>query len=170
MTDAVPDPSAVSIGLDTAAHVGISVADLDRSVAFYRALTGLDPVVRDEGMHGTGFARSQGLLRTRLRYATFRLRNLGIDLIQFEDPAGAPAEVAANRPGAMHLCFEVADLPAVYQRMLAAGVAFLGPPYTFDTAEVSPPEAAGTEVAYFIDPDGTNLEIIAPRGGFARSA
>ncbi|GIG91504.1 VOC family protein [Plantactinospora endophytica] len=168
MSNAVPDPAAVSVGLDTAAHVGISVADLDRSVAFYRALTGLEPVVEDETMRGAAFARSQGLLRTELRYATFRLRNLGIDLIQFRQPAGEPAEVAANRPGSMHLCFEVEDLPAVYDRMRAAGLDFLGPAYTFTTEEVSPPDAAGTEVAYFNDPDGTNLEIIAPKGGFAR--
>ncbi|WP_422770342.1 VOC family protein [Plantactinospora sp. WMMC1484] len=168
MGSAVPDPSTVSIGLDTAAHVGISVADLDRSVAFYRALTGIEPVVRDESMHGAGFAAAQGLPSTRLRYATFRLRNLDIDLIQFREPAGEPAQVAANRPGSMHLCFEVDDLPAVYDRMRAAGIDFLGPAYTFIPDEVSPPDAAGTRVAYFDDPDGTNLEIIAPRGGFAR--
>jgi catechol 2,3-dioxygenase-like lactoylglutathione lyase family enzyme len=168
MANAVPDPSTVSIGLRTAAHVGISVADLDRSVAFYQALTGLEPVVRDETMQGAGFARSQGLATTRLRYATLRLDNLGIDLIQFQEPVGEPAKVAANRPGAMHLCFEVDDLSAVYDRMRKAGFDFLGPPYTFTVEEVSPPDAAGTEVAYFNDPDGTNLELIAPRGGFAR--
>ncbi|ROT33380.1 VOC family protein [Micromonospora sp. HM5-17] len=166
----VVDPSSVSIGLRTAAHVGISVTDLDRSVAFYQALTGLAPVVRDETMRGDGFARSQGLPCTRLRYATFHLDNLGIDLIQFQEPAGDPATVAANRPGSMHLCFEVADLRAVYDRMRDAGFAFFGEPYTFVPEEVSPPEAAGTEVAYFNDPDGTNLELIAPRGGFARPA
>ncbi|MBF9133001.1 VOC family protein [Plantactinospora sp. S1510] len=169
MANAVPDPSTVSVGLRTAAHVGISVSDLDRSVAFYQALTGADPVVRDESMHGAGFARSQGLPITRLRYATFRLNNLGIDLIQFQEPTGKAAEVAANRPGSMHLCFEVEDLRTVYDRMRDAGFEFLGPPYTFTVEEVSPPDAAGTEVAYFNDPDGTNLELIAPKGGFARS-
>lgn len=157
-------------GLDTAAHVGISVSDLDRSVDFYRALTGMEPVVNDERIHGPGFAQSQGLPRTKLRYATFHLRNLGIDLIQFEDPAGEPGESAANRPGSMHLCFQVADLTAVYQRMRAAGYEFLGEPYTFAADDVTPPDAVGTEVAYFNDPDGTNLELIAPKGGFAASA
>ncbi|MFG1866920.1 VOC family protein [Micromonospora arborensis] len=33
---------------------------------------------------------------------------------------------------------------------------------------MNPPDAVGTEVAYFNDPDGTNLEIIAPKGGFSR--
>ncbi|RKR87678.1 catechol 2,3-dioxygenase-like lactoylglutathione lyase family enzyme [Micromonospora pisi] len=154
-------------GLDTAAHVGIAVSDLDRSVAFYRALTGTQPAVNDENMHGAGFAHSQGLSRSKLRYATFHLRNLGIDLIQFEDPVGERSQPAANRPGSMHLCFQVDDLRSVYQRMRDAGYEFLGEPYTFAADEVTPPDAVGTEVAYFNDPDGTNLELIAPKGGFA---
>ncbi len=35
---AFPNPSTVSIGLKKAAHVGIAVSDLDRSVTFYQAL------------------------------------------------------------------------------------------------------------------------------------
>ncbi|MDG4781907.1 VOC family protein [Micromonospora sp. WMMD961] len=166
---AFPDPSTVSIGLKSAAHVGIAVSDLDRSVAFYQALLGAEPVVRDETMHGAGFAQSQGLPTTRLRYATFNLDNLGIDLIQFQDPVGEVAQVAANRPGSMHLCFHVDDVRSVFDRMRAAGFEFLGEPYTFAAGEVNPPEALGTEVAYFNDPDGTNLELIAPKGGFARN-
>ncbi|MEU5936748.1 VOC family protein [Micromonospora sp. NPDC047187] len=166
---AFPNPSTVSIGLKKAAHVGIAVSDLDRSVAFYQALLGAEPVVRDESMHGAGFAQSQGLPTTKLRYATFNLDNLGIDLIQFQEPVGDTAQVAANRPGSMHLCFHVDDVRAVYGRMSEAGFEFLGQPYTFASGEVEPPAAVGTAVAYFNDPDGTNLEIIAPKGGFARS-
>ncbi|MEU7589281.1 VOC family protein [Micromonospora sp. NPDC049230] len=165
-----PNPSTVSIGLRSAAHVGIAVRDLDRSVAFYQALLGTEPVVRDENMHGVGFAQSEGLPTTRLRYATFNLDNLGIDLIQFQEPVGDAAQVAANRPGSMHLCFQVDDVRAVFDRMSEAGFEFLGQPYTFAAGEVNPPAAVGTEVAYFNDPDGTNLEIIAPKGGFARNS
>ncbi|WP_326556305.1 VOC family protein [Micromonospora sp. NBC_01796] len=156
-----------SFGLDTAAHVGISVSDLDRSVAFYRALTGLEPAVDNESMKGQGFAHAQGLPVSKLRYATFHLSNLGIDLIEFEDPVGAPGQSAANRPGSMHLCFQVDDLRSVHTRMREAGYDFLGEPYTFAADEVTPPDAVGTRVAYFNDPDGTNLELIEPRGGFA---
>ncbi|MEU8329303.1 VOC family protein [Micromonospora sp. NPDC048839] len=165
---AFPNPSTVSIGLTSAAHVGIAVSDLDRSVAFYQALLGAEPVVRDESMHGAGFAQAQGLPTTKLRYATFNLDNLGIDLIQFQEPVGDAAQVAANRPGSMHLCFHVDDVRSVFDRMSAAGIEFLGQPYTFADGEVNPPAAVGTEVAYFNDPDGTNLEIIAPKGGFSR--
>ena len=153
--------------LQAAAHVGISVSDLDSSVAFYRAITGTEPTVLDETMDSKGFATAQGLPFTRLRYATFQLQNIGIDLIQFLDPAGEPQQNGANRPGSMHLCFRVDGVQDVYKRMSDAGITFLGEPYKFVTGEVTPDEAAGTEVAYFNDPDGTLLELIAPKGGFA---
>ncbi|GAA3159531.1 MULTISPECIES: VOC family protein [Streptomyces] len=160
--------SSTPMGLTHAAHVGISVSDLDASIAFYRALTGREPVVADETMHSVPFGRSQGLSTAKLRYATINLDNsLGIDLIQFQEPVGERTGGAANRPGSMHLCFRVDDFDAVYRRMKEAGYDFLGDDYTFLEGEVTPDAALGTQVAYFNDPDGTNLEIIRPMGGFA---
>lgn len=154
------------IGITRAAHVGISVSDLDRSIAFYQALTGGKVVARGD-MNSTPFGHSQGLPNAMLRYATINLDNIGIDLIQFEDPTGEPTRGKANRPGAMHLCLHVDNFDDVYARMKAAGYDFLGADYTFATGEVTPDAALGTQVAYFNDPDGTNLEIIAPKGKFA---
>ncbi|WP_242882169.1 VOC family protein [Actinomadura litoris] len=159
--------SSTPMNLTQAAHVGISVSDLDASIAFYRALTGREPIVADETMRSVPFGGTQGLPNADLRYATFNLDNIGIDLIQFQDPVGTPAHGAANRPGSMHLCFEVEDFDGVHRRMEEAGYGFLGDDYTFVAGEVTPDEALGTQVAYFNDPDGTNLEIIRPRGGFA---
>ncbi|MGW5446136.1 VOC family protein [Streptomyces asiaticus] len=156
-----------SMGLTKAAHVGISVSDLDRAVAFYRELTGKEPIVAGETMNSRVFGHSQGLSDANLRYATFNIDNIGIDVIEFQDPAGERTNGAANRPGSMHLCFEVDDFDAVFSRMKDAGYDFLGPDYTFQAGEVTPDAALGTRVAYFNDPDGTNLEIIEPQGGFA---
>ncbi|MFY1677996.1 MULTISPECIES: VOC family protein [unclassified Streptomyces] len=155
------------IHLTRAAHVGVSVSDLDVSIAFYQALTGREPVARGV-IDSVPFGGSQGLPNAGLRYATINLDGLGIDLIQFQDPVGERTNGMANRPGSMHLCFEVEDFDAVYRRMRDAGYAFLGDDYTFTAGEVTPEDALGTRVAYFNDPDGTNLEIIRPRGGFAR--
>ncbi|MFE5332432.1 VOC family protein [Embleya sp. NPDC056575] len=155
------------MNLTRAAHVGISVSDLDASIVFYRALTGREPVAEGT-MHSVPFGRSQGLPVAELRYATINLdNNLGIDLIQFREPAGERTNGMANRPGSMHLCFRVDDFDAMYGRMKEAGYGFLGDDYTFIAGEVTPDAALGTKVAYFNDPDGTNLEIIEPRGGFA---
>ncbi|GGR55770.1 VOC family protein [Streptomyces roseolus] len=152
--------------LTRSAHVGISVSDLDASVAFYTALTGRGPVA-EGAMHSVPFGRSQGLPVAKLRYATINLDGLGIDLIQFQDPVGERTNGKANRPGSMHLCFKADDFDAVYRRMKEAGYDFLGDDYTFAAGEVTPDAALGTRVAYFNDPDGTNLEIIEPQGGFA---
>ncbi|MGI5214140.1 VOC family protein [Plantactinospora sp. CA-290183] len=161
-------PSGTSFGLRMIDHVGISVSDLDRSVAFYQALTGVAPAVRNETIEGPGFARGAGLPTTKLRYATFQLENLNIDVIEFQEPRGEPVPATANRPGSIHLCFEVENLADVHARMRRAGIEFLGEPYRFSDEEVSAKDSVGTEVAYFNDPDGNNLELIAPRGGFVR--
>ncbi|AUH39713.1 VOC family protein [Streptomyces sp. CMB-StM0423] len=158
--------AATPMNLTRAAHVGISVSDLDASIAFYAALTGREPAAAGT-MDSVPFGRSQGLPVATLRYATINLDGLGIDLIQFQDPVGERTNGMANRPGSMHLCLKVDDLGAVYGRMRAAGYAFLGEDYTFRAGEVTPEAALGTRVAYFNDPDGTNLEIIEPKGGFA---
>ncbi|MET9350361.1 VOC family protein [Streptomyces termitum] len=154
------------MNLTRAAHVGISVSDLDASIAFYTALTGRPPVAEGT-MDSVPFGRSQGLSNADLRYATINIDGLGIDLIQFRDPVGEPTRGAADRPGSMHLCFRVDDFDAVHRRMKEAGYDFLGDDYTFLAGEVTPDAALGTKVAYFNDPDGTNLEIIEPKGGFA---
>jgi catechol 2,3-dioxygenase-like lactoylglutathione lyase family enzyme len=158
--------SSTPMNLTRAAHAGISVSDLDASVAFYTALTGQAPVARGT-MNSVPFGRSQGLPIATLRYATINIDGLGIDLIQFQDPVGERTEGKANRPGSMHLCFKVDDFDAVHARMKKAGYDFLGEAYTFLAGEVTPDAALGTKVAYFNDPDGTNLEIIQPEGGFA---
>ncbi|MEU0403726.1 VOC family protein [Streptomyces sp. NPDC006197] len=158
--------SSTPIGLTRGARVGISVSDLDVAIDFYQALTGRPPVAQGT-MHSASLGKSQGLPDAHLRYATINLDGLGIDLIEFQDPVGWRTNGAANRPGSMHLCFEVEDFDAVYKRMKEAGYDFLGDDYTFLAGEVTPDAALGTKVAYFNDPDGTNLEIIEPRGGFA---
>ncbi|MFB7946466.1 VOC family protein [Kitasatospora phosalacinea] len=114
-------------------------------------------------MDSVPFGRSQGLPVARLRYATIDIDGLGIDLIQFTDPVGERTNGRANRPGSVHLCFKVDDFDAVHRRMEDAGYDFLGGDCTFIAGEVTPDAALGTRVAYFNDPDGTNLEIIEPR-------
>ncbi|GCD96147.1 VOC family protein [Embleya hyalina] len=154
------------MNLTKVAHAGISVSDLDASIAFYTALTGREPVARGT-MNSVPFGGAQGLPVARLRYATINIDGLGIDLIQFTEPVGERTNGKANRPGSMHLCFRVDDFDAVHRRMKEAGYDFLGDAYTFIEGEVTPDAALGTRVAYFNDPDGTNLEIIEPKGGFA---
>jgi catechol 2,3-dioxygenase-like lactoylglutathione lyase family enzyme len=170
---AVPNTD-IGVRLMTANHVGIAVRDLDRSIAFYRALTGQEPFVQErmqgiEPMYGPKVESQVAHIHggAKLRYATVRLSNLNIDIIQFEEPEMGKATAGPTDQGSMHLCFEVDDLEAVYERMTAAGIQFDAPPYTF-SEENGSPNAVGTRVAYFSDPDGVNLELITPAGSFVR--
>ena len=156
------------VGLRVAHHVGVVVRDLERSVAFYRALTGCEPVLDDEGLAGPGISAATGMDRQRIRYATFRLENLNLDVVQFLHPTAPPAEVGPNQPAGMHLCFEVEDVDATLGRLRELGVEPSSAPYTFTAEESDSADLAGTRIVYFDDPDGTHLELIAPRGRFVR--
>jgi len=162
-----PIPST-TIGLNRANHVGIVTSNLDDSVKFYEALTGTK-IVNKDVIGGPRMAAVQGLDKVLIRYANVHLQNLNIDLLEYEQPAPKKSAYATNDIGAMHLCFEVDDLDAVYKRMREAGLAFQGEPIVFEAGDQLK-TGIGTAVAYFDDPDGTHLEIIAPVGPFKRKA
>ena len=112
-------------------------------------------------------AAVQGLDKVLIRYANVHLQNLNLDLLQYDEPKPGRANYDNGDIGAMHLCFEVDDLEAVYERMKAAGITFSGEPITFQD-EDGLQSGQGTTVAYFADPDGVHLEVIQPEGPFVR--
>ncbi|MGX5820690.1 VOC family protein [Chitinophaga lutea] len=153
-------------GFTRANHVGITVSNLERSVAFYEALTGTKVSNVDE-IGGPRMAKTQGLEDTRIKYANLHLDNLNMDILEYVLPASQKASYQNNQISAMHLCFEVDDLDAALQRLKEIGVELDGQPIVF-REEDGLKSGFGTAVAYFRDPDGTNLEIIAPQGPFKR--
>ena len=155
-----------NINLKKANHVGITVRDLDKAIAFYGALTG-GVITPEDQIGGERMAKVQGLQKTLIRYATVHLENLNIDLLEYKEPASRQASYDNSEISAMHLCFEVDDFEDAVKRMQEAGIEFHGAPITFQP-EDGLKAGIGTAVAYFKDPDGTNLEIIYPVGPFKR--
>ena len=164
-----------TFGLVTLNHFGISVRDLDRSIAFYRALTGQEPAATGTwSSRGLGSAAGIGgsrSMRAAIRWATFRINNVNIDLLQVkkeEEPDLSLAKHSLGELGAMHACFEVEDLESVFKRMQDAGIKFHGPFHRVSHDEDGAEEGIGTIVASFDGPDGERLELIAPQGPFVR--
>jgi catechol 2,3-dioxygenase-like lactoylglutathione lyase family enzyme len=155
-----------SKGFTRANHVGITVKNLEASIAFYEALTGIKVYNTDE-IGGPRMAKTQGLEDTRIRYANLHLDNLNIDILEYVIPESEQASYSNNQISAMHLCFEVDDMDEAIRRLQEIGVEPDGEPITFQE-EDGLKSGFGTAVAYFRDPDGTNLEIIAPQGPFKR--
>lgn len=153
-------------GFSRANHVGITVKDLQKSIEFYEALTGVK-VSNIDQIGGARMAKVQGLDDTLIKYANLRLENLNIDILEYVAPASEQVSYTNSQISAMHLCFEVDDIDIAISRLKEIGIEPDGEPMVFQE-EDGLKSGFGTAVAYFKDPDGTNLEIIAPQGPFKR--
>lgn len=153
-------------GFTRANHVGITVKNLEKSIVFYEALTGTKVSNIDE-IGGERMAKTQGLTDTKIKFANLRLDNINLDILEYVIPESEQASYSNNQISAMHLCFEVDNIDDAMKRLKEIGVEPDGEPIIFEEAD-GLKAGYGTAVAYFQDPDGTNLEIIAPQGPFQR--
>lgn len=141
-------------------HVGASVRDLDRSIEFYRELTGGKlQFVND--MYGPGLASVTGDENVRVRFCWLKLGNTVLELIEWQQPQGADNTRTGSDVGSIHIAFEVSDIHADYERLRAKGIEFLAPPHTFADEDGSP-GLKGATFAYITDPDGIGLELFQP--------
>jgi len=139
----------------TANHVGLSVSDLSRSVAFYRDQLGFNVAYERGEVTAEYMPRLVGLPGARLKIAGLDLPGLHLDLIEYLAPEGTKE---ANRPcdvGNGHVGFTVDDVWAAYRELVAAGVQFKSEPVSITQG----PNKGGWGV-YFTDPDGITLEMI----------
>ncbi len=138
-------------------HTGITVSDLDRSSAFYREAFGCVEAFRHE-LSGPDFARAVGVPGASLRVVALAADNGLVELLQYVAPDGRPFDRANNDVGAAHVCFEVDDIDAAYDRLVALGASGVARPNPAD--EDGP--GAGTRFAYLRDPDGITVELLQP--------
>ncbi|HJU48381.1 MAG TPA: VOC family protein [Gaiellaceae bacterium] len=140
-------------------HTGYTVSDLDRSVAFYHDDLGCEVIATQE-KRGGYLAAIVGYPDAHVRMAHLRAPagDHVIELFEYLAPAGDRADVAPRNVGASHLCFLVADLPALYEALLARGVtSFVSPPVEVDTGINT-----GGLALYLRDPDGITVELFQP--------
>jgi catechol 2,3-dioxygenase-like lactoylglutathione lyase family enzyme len=130
-------------------HTGITVSDLDRSVAFYEQL-GFDVAERMEE-EGDEVERGVGVPGARLRVAMLEGPNSRLELIEYLEPSNGPAPHPNNGIGAAHVCLEVEDVDAAVAELREQGIEFLTDPITHE---------AGIRWVYARDPDGITAELL----------
>ncbi|MWA03576.1 hypothetical protein F8568_024970 [Actinomadura sp. LD22] len=144
-------------------HFSFHVADLDRSVAFYRDVLGMELVhVQDQD---NAYTRSLvGYPDARLRVAQLAVPGKGehvsthdLELVEYVEPRGERQDPARHHPGAAHMAFAVADITAEHARLTGLGVRFVSPPNRI-TAGAN----TGGAACYFLDPDDITLELVQP--------
>lgn len=132
----------------TAHHVGITVSDLDRAVAFYTDTFDLDVLARFE-VGGAAFADAVDVSDATGSFAHLDADGIRIELVEY-DPAGESGDPPAlNRPGAVHLGLSVDDLDAFYAGL--DGVETLSRPQTTES---------GTRILFVRDPEGNLVEVL----------
>jgi catechol 2,3-dioxygenase-like lactoylglutathione lyase family enzyme len=130
-------------------HFGVTVADLDRAVGFYRETFDLGPAERFT-VSGEAFADGVGVDGATGRFAHFVRDGVRIELVEY-DPEGADATgTALNQPGAKHLGLAVDDLDAFY--------ADLDP--SVETVSVPRTTESGTRILFVRDPEGNPIEVL----------
>ena len=135
-------------------HTAISTGDMERALRFYRDLLGFEEVWSSTWKVGTeAVDKIVGLKDSSARVAMLKTGNACIELFQYETPTPKPGD--ENRPvcdhGITHLCLQVTDVEAEYERLKAAGMRFHCPPQVGGN---------GLRVTYGRDPDGNVVELL----------
>jgi len=128
-----PAPPGVTLG-----HVHLRVADLDRAIAFYREVLGLDLMQRFAS--GAAFLSADGYHH-----------HLGLNVWQSRGGTPPPA----GHTGLYHLALLYPDRPALARavaRVIAAGVELDGMA-----------DHGVSEAVYLSDPDGNGIELYHDR-------
>src|SRR6266704_2892155 len=138
--------------------VGMTVSDMDRSVAFYSALT--FQKVSDIEVLGEQYEHLEGVFGARMRIVRMQLGNEFVDLTEYLAPRGRPIPLdsRSNDLWFQHIAIVVRNMDQAFEKLRALKVQFVstGP----QTLPPSIKAAAGIKAFYFRDPDQHNLEII----------
>jgi catechol 2,3-dioxygenase-like lactoylglutathione lyase family enzyme len=136
-------------------HVGMTVRSLDRSLAWWKEMFGLEPVIeiRSDEPLDPRIQTAIGVPGATMSYAFLPVGESMIELLEYHDPVGRDFSLSNSDVGAMHVALRIEDVQAQYDHMVARGASFLHPPIALEG------ELQGVVFAYAADPDGLQVEI-----------
>jgi catechol 2,3-dioxygenase-like lactoylglutathione lyase family enzyme len=134
-------------------HVGVSVADIDRSIRFYRDVLEMEQACPVFPFGGPLYDQIMALPEAKGRMCVMAKGSLQLELFEFAQPRPAPKDpdYSVADCGLTHFGVEVADIEGAYARMVAAGVRFHAPVLQFQ---------GGMKALYARDPDGNVFELV----------
>ncbi|MCX6047799.1 MAG: VOC family protein [Chloroflexi bacterium] len=144
------------IGAD---HTSFTVSNLEQSLKFYVDLLGFTVIRIRPEITSRYFRTVVGFPDAVVKDAYLAIpgTNHRLELFEYVQPRGTPADVVVNNPGSSHVAYLVDDLPALYEHLKAHGARFRTPLVVLDEG----PNAGGVDV-YLLDPDGITIELFQP--------
>ena len=139
-------------------HTNIVARDWRKIADFYERVFGCEPVPPERNAIGEWVERLTGVPGAEVRGIHLRLPGYGddgptLEIFQYNKDEER-LQTAINRPGFAHLAFEVDDVEAAKDEVLAAGGRCVGDLVTTDIA------GAGTiTLIYMTDPEGNIIEL-----------
>ena len=143
-------------------HVGLTVSDLDKSIAFYRDVLGLKfqgeiMMVGEET--DKMFQKKNCKARVAYLNGSENIETPPVELIQFVDNDFKKVQSNLFETSISELCFYTDDIDSVYKALIENHVECLSEPQYFDFRA----DGFGESRAfYFRDPDGIILEMMQP--------
>lgn len=133
-------------------HVALSVADLERSLAFYRDIIGFEVIRILECGPEMRLGDVNGMPDCTARIAHLQLGDSMLELFEYQNPPGKeiPPDHKQADHGFTHLGFTSTDARADYERLKKQGIRFFSEPIEF---------RPGVWIFYFYGPDGEVCEL-----------
>ena len=138
-------------------HTGFTVANLERSVAFWQDVLGFELSHRT---HQTGELASEitGVPGAEISLAVLKGYGHKIELLEYHAPADRKhVDLRPCDVGSVHVALIVDDLDTLLSMITASGWKAAGKPQTLKTGP-----NAGKRVVYVRDPDGITIEFMQP--------
>ncbi|MCG8413867.1 MAG: VOC family protein [Pseudomonadales bacterium] len=136
-------------------HIGLSVKDLDATLAFYQRVTGFELVHRKSISNSEAADTLYGIDNVEYEIAVLEAPNMLFEFIEFKHNANKALEVMpVYGPGMTHTCFQSAVGDSVYDRFRDAGATILS--RGDDAVDLG---GYGVYYAYAYDPEGNMFEM-----------
>jgi len=141
--------------------IGLTVSDMDRSLAFYTQVLTFQ-VEADSEVAGTEWERLTGVFGVRIRVVRLRLGEEHLQLMEYlaASTPGRPTPVDGRSHDRwfQHVAIIVSDMDSAYRLLRAHKVRSASTEPQLLPKSI--PAAAGIRAFYFKDPDGHPLEIL----------
>ncbi|TQV86199.1 hypothetical protein FKG94_01190 [Exilibacterium tricleocarpae] len=148
----IRDASTSVLGIN---HIGLSVRDLDKTLAFYQQATGFELVKRERISGNRAADKLYGRDNIAYEIAVLKAPNMLLELTAFKHNAGTTlSTMPVQGPGMTHTCFQSPAAESGYEKFVKAGARLL-------SRGDRPVDIGGYGVtyAYAYDPEGNMIEV-----------